>query len=319
LEIILENLPQHFLPIGIYMHRGVKKMVHYKAFALFLLVSSLPVLGTSVAQAQNAEPARPGTLNYIEGSASIDGRPILHSAVGSAALEPGHTLATGQGRVELLLTPGVFFRLDEASAGRLISSDLTNTVVELDSGRAAVEVDEIFPQNNIQVVEQGNPTRILKPGFYEFDADHGGVRVFEGKAEVVEHEAKRVSVNGHHEFAFDDRSELKAREFDINAAKDPLYNWSSLRSEYLAEANTQIADQYGYAGFAPGWYWDPYAYGYTFVGLDPFWSPFGWGFYGGGFYGRGFYGGGRGFGGGGFHGGGYAGGGFHGGGGGGRR
>ena len=31
---------------------------------------------------------------------------------------------------------------------------------------------------------------------------------------------------------------------------------------------------------------------YTFVGLDPFWSPFGFGFYGGGFYGRGFYGGG---------------------------
>jgi len=289
-------------------------MVQHKVFALFLSVLSLPVLGTSAAMAQNADPARPGTLNYIEGSASIDGRPISYRAVGSAALEPGDTLATGQGRVELLLTPGVFFRLDEASAGRLISSNLTDTVVQLDSGRAAVEVDQIFPENNIQIVEQGNPTRILKPGFYEFDADHGGVRVFEGKAETVEHETKRVTVNGHHEFAFDDGSEPKAREFDTNAAKDPLYNWSSLRSEYLAEANTQIAGQYGYAGFAPGWYWDPYVYGYTFIGLDPFWSPFGWGFYGGGFYGRGFYGGG--FGGRGGYGGGFAGGGFHGGGGG---
>jgi hypothetical protein len=286
-------------------------MVQLKAFALFLSVLSLPVLGASAALAQNADPARPGTLNYIEGSASIDGRPISHRAVGSAALEPGDTLATGQGRVELLLTPGVFFRLDEASSGRLISSDLTNTVVQLDSGRAAVEVDQIFPQNNIQVVEQGNPTRILKPGFYEFDADHGGVRVFEGKAETLEHDTKQVTVNGHHEFASDNGGELKAREFDTNAQKDPLYNWSSLRSEYLAEENTQISGQYGYAGFAPGWYWDPYVYGYTFIGLDPFWSPFGWGFYGGGFYGRGFYGG-RGFGDGGFHGGG---GGFHGGGG----
>jgi uncharacterized membrane protein YgcG len=288
-------------------------MVQHKALALFLSVLSLPVLGASAALAQNADPARPGTLNYIEGSASIDGRPISHRAVASAALEPGDTLATGQGRVELLLTPGVFFRLDEGSAGRLISSDLTNTVVQLDSGRAAVEVDQIFPQNNIQVVEQGNPTRILKPGFYEFDADHGGVRVFEGKAETVEHDTKRITVNGHHEFAFDNGDELKAREFDTNTAKDPLYNWSSLRSEYLAEANTQISGQYGYAGFAPGWYWDPYAYGYTFIGLDPFWSPFGWGFYGGGFYGRGFGGG---FGGRGSYGGGFGGGGFHGGGGG---
>src|ERR1700733_3652108 len=286
-------------------------MVQHKVFALFLSVLSLPVLGTSAALAPDAGPARPGTLNYIGGSASIDGRPISHRAVGTAALEPGDTLATGQGRVELLLTPGVFFRLDEASAGRLISSDLTNTVVQLDSGRAAVEVDQIFPQNNIQVVEQGNPTRIFKPGFYEFDADHGGVRVFEGKAETVGNDTRRVTGRGNHEFAFDNGDQLKAREFDTSAAKDPLYNWSSLRSEYLAEANTQISGQYGYAGFAPGWYWDPYVYGYTFVGLDPFWSPFGWGFYGGGFYGRGFYGG-RGFGDGGFHGGG---GGFHGGGG----
>jgi hypothetical protein len=273
----------------------------------------LPVLGGSSAQAQEANPAHPGTLNYIEGSASIDGRYIPRSAANAAVLEPGHTLATGEGRVEMLLTPGVFFRFDDASSGRLISADLTNTVVELDRGRASVEVDQIFPQNNLQIVEQGNPTRILKPGFYEFDADHGGMRVFEGKAELVENGTARVTVNGHHEFAFDDQSELKPREFDTKTAVDPLYDWSSLRSEYLAQANTQIAGQYGYAGFAPGWYWDPYVYGYTYIGLDPFWSPFGWGFYGGGLYGRGFYGG---FGGRGYGGRGGYGGGFHGGGGG---
>ena len=287
-----------------------------KALTFFLTVLSLPVLGASYAQAQEANPAHPGTLNYIEGSASIDGRYIPRRAANAPVLEPGHTLATGEGRVEMLLTPGIFFRFDDASAGRLISADLTNTVVELDRGRASVEVDQIFPQNNIQIIEQGNPTRILKPGFYEFDADHGGVRVFEGKAELVNHGTARVTVNGHHEFAFDDQSDLKPRDFDTKASLDPLYDWSSLRSEYLAQANTQIAGQYGYAGFAPGWYWDPYVYGYTYIGLDPFWSPFGWGFYGGGLYGRGFYGGfgGRGFGGYGGRGG-YGGGGFHGGGG----
>lgn len=85
----------------------------------------------------------------------------------------------------------------------------------------------------------------------------------------------------------------------MNEAKDDLYNWNSLRSQYLAEANNQLAGQYvGGSGFAPGWYWDPYMWNYTFIGGDPFMTPFGWGFYPfgwggpyggwgwGGFYGR---------------------------------
>ena len=81
---------------------------------------------------------------------------------------------------------------------------------------------------------------------------------------------------------------------------DGLYRWSSLRSEYLGEANLELASEYaGNAGFAPGWAWDPYFYGYTWLPGDGlFWNPFGWGFYspyyiwGGGFiYGRGFRGG----------------------------
>jgi hypothetical protein len=118
-------------------------------------------------------------------------------------------------------------------------------------------------------------------------------------------------------------AELKSTSFNPQNAEDGLYNWSRLRSQYLAEANNQIAGQYaGAAGFVPGWYWNPYMWDYTFISVGPYWSPFGfgfyppWGWYGGlwrgGFYGRGYYGGG--FAAGGFRGG-FAGGGFHGGGG----
>ena len=73
----------------------------------------------------------------------------------------------------------------------------------------------------------------------------------------------------------------KPANFNINEAKDDLYNWNSLRSQYLAEANNQIAGQYvDGSGFYPGWYWDPYACGTTpSSAIDPFYSPFGWGFY----------------------------------------
>jgi hypothetical protein len=188
-------------------------------------------------------------------------------------------------------------------------------------------VDELYPQNNLEILDAGMNTQLVKTGYYEFNASNRTVMVFTGKAAVEVGDGKYQVVKGHHEFALGEGAKEKTVNFDARTAEDELYNWSSLRSQYLAEANSQIAGQYaGVSGFSPGWYWDPYMWDYTFIGMDPYWSPFGFGFYppwGGGFYGggvyrRGYYGHGPGgigrggLGGGGFHGGG---GGFHGGGG----
>jgi hypothetical protein len=303
-------------------------------------IFALPAFG---ADAQNpsapAEPARPGTVNYIEGAAFIDGRPINNRSVGSIALNPGDELTTGAGKAEILLTPGIFLRVDDQSEVKMISPDLTQTQVELEKGRAAVEVDQIFPQNMIQIVDGGVTTQLMKTGYYEFDANQPEAMVFDGRAEVQLANDKWETVKDHHELALvTDAAHEKTADFNAHPTHDDLYNWSSLRSQYLAEANNQIASEYAYGpGFNPGWYWDPYMWDYTYLGWDPFFSPFGWGFYpwggfygGWGFYGRGFHGGrgyygghgfrggqevsGGGFHGGGFHGG-FGGGGFHGGGG----
>jgi hypothetical protein len=292
------------------------------------LMISLPAFGANV--------ARPGTVNYVEGAAYVDGQQVTSKSVGSTDLNPGEELTTQQGKAEILLTPGVFLRLDDNSAVKMISPDLTHTQVAIERGRAGVEVDEIYPQNNLDVVDAGVSTQLLKNGFYEFNADQPTAMVFDGKAAVEVGDGKYREVKSHHEFALvagpNDKPLAKEKpvSFDVSAAKDDLYNWSSLRSQYLAEANNEIAGEYvGGPGFAPGWYWDPYMWDYTFIGLGPFNSPFGWGFYpygwAGGWYG-GWYGGSYGHYGyhgvgrvggpvGGFHGGGFAGGGFHGGGG----
>ena len=285
----------------------------------------MPAFGADVpSSARSANPAGPGSVNYIEGTASLDGRSISNRNVGSAALGPGEELTTGAGKAEILLTPGIFLRLDSNSAVKMISPDLENTQVELERGRAGVEVDQIFPQNMVQIVDHGVATQLMKTGYYEFDANQPEAMVFDGRAEVEVGNGKWETVKGHHELALvADGAHEKTVGFDAHPTNDELYNWSSLRSHYLAEANNQIAPEYAYGpGFNPGWYWDPYVYGYTFLGWDPFYSPFGWGFYPwGGFYGGwGFYGhpyyGGRGFYGGGYRGGGFnGGGGFHGGGG----
>lgn len=276
-------------------------------------------LATLCAPAFGANPARPGTLNYIEGAAYLEGKLLTQQSVGSTDLDPGQVLSTGQGKAEILLTPGVFLRLDDNSSVKMISPDLTFTQLDLEQGRATVEVDELHPQNDIQIVEGGVPTELLKTGLYEFNANDDMASVFSGKAAVREGEDKWILIKGHHELALNAGESKKTSSFDTHRAEDQFYNWSSLRSEYLSEANAQLSQEYaGIPGFATGWYWDPYLFDYTFMAPYPFFSPFGWGFYpfgyaggfGGGFYGgRGFYG--HGFAGGGFHGDG----GFHGGGG----
>src|SRR2546430_2352112 len=52
----------------------------------------------------------PGTVNYVEGQVSLNGQNLSVKSPGSTLLEAGKVLETGKGRVELLLTPGVFFR-----------------------------------------------------------------------------------------------------------------------------------------------------------------------------------------------------------------
>jgi hypothetical protein len=53
----------------------------------------------------------PGTVNYVEGQASIDSHALNSKSIGSAELQPGQLLTTKKGKVEILLTPGVFLRV----------------------------------------------------------------------------------------------------------------------------------------------------------------------------------------------------------------
>jgi hypothetical protein len=252
-----------------------------------------------------AVQAHPGTVNYVEGAAYLGGVQLQTKDIGSATVDPGQVLSTTSGKAEMLLTPGVFFRLDDNSGVKMVSPDLTKTRVELEHGRAAIEVDEIHPQNDLEVVDAGVTTQLVKPGFYEFDANQPAAMVFKGKAVVEVADGKFKELKDHHEFALaqtangEPMAREKARSFNTDNAEDDLYNWSSLRSQYLAEGNNEIAGEYAYApNFSPGWYWDPYMWDYTFIGMGPYWSPFGfgfyppwYGFYGGGWYGGGWYGG----------------------------
>ena len=145
---------------------------------LSLAISSAPAFG------QGAGQAVPGTVNYVEGTATLNGRALSTTSVGKAVLKPGQFLQTEQGRAEILLTPGIFLRLDNHSAVMMVSPDLTHTEVEIDRGRVEVEVDQIFKQNYILIDQKNAGTQLLQPGLYGFDANKQTMRVFKGKAAV---------------------------------------------------------------------------------------------------------------------------------------
>ncbi len=249
-----------------------------------LLLLSLATLSAS-ALAQNVDPASPGTINYVEGSASIQGRQLNGNSLGHEALERGQSLATTDGKVEVLLTPGIFLRLDKDTTIQMVSPDLTHTEINLERGRADIEVDQIFTQNHILIDQQRGETQLLKNGLYAFNADTGTVAVFNGEASIFPGDdlpstVKPITLKADRELALNSDA-FKPQKFNKDQAEDDLYNWSSLRSQYLGQANVDLASDYaGSAGFNPGWYWAGDPYGYTWLpGSGLFWSPFGYGFY----------------------------------------
>lgn len=243
--------------------------------------------------------ARPGTVNYVEGQAAMGGQSLDAKSVGTE-LGEGQSITTLNGKAEILLTPGVFLRLGPNSSARLVKASLTDTEVQLDQGHAMIEADQVFPENHLRIMQGPFTIDLQKKGLYDFDAAEQRVRVFDGEA-VATNGSHRIELKGGHELNVA-AGDMKAHGFDKKAFEGDLYNWSSLRSSYLAEANITSARTYvnGPGFWGAGWYWNPYYSAYTFIPGDGFfYAPFGWGFYSPWFVYRapffGFYGGYRSF------------------------
>jgi hypothetical protein len=276
---------------------------------LFLAaVLSVPAWANNNDASSNS--AVPGTVNYVEGQVYAGDQQLDQKSVRNVNLEPGQTLSNETGKAEILLTPGVFLREGENTEIKMVSVGLADTEVNLTQGHVMVEVDQIYPQNDLRIVEGSATTRIMKPGLYDFDLQQNQIRVFDGEALVREGD-KQIKLKGDHELSIAANARDKTQKFDKKAMNgDDLYRWSSLRSDYVAEANVDaarivVADGWGpywSAGFwGPGWgwggwYWDPWFSAYTFMPWGGiYYSPFGWGFYSPGlvyrapFYGGHFY------------------------------
>lgn len=233
--------------------------------------------------------ARPGALNYIEGNVFLNGAPVSDKGLRSVFVNVNDTLSTDSGKAEVLLTPGVFLRIGDNSAIKMISPSLTDGQVEVLRGEAMIEAPGLLKDNDVTILDHQGTIKIAKEGLYRISADAPPTAaVLEGKAEVffgnekIELGKGRETVIG---------PVLKAEKFDATKGDD-LYAWSVVRSEYDAASSYQTSRNinlsgnggwwdYGYNGYyGSGWFWnngfDTWAW---LPASGAFYSPFGWGFY----------------------------------------
>ena len=262
------------------------------------LTALLLCSGLSVS-AQTVISAHSGTVHLAEGAVSVDGKLITQTPGTYPTWKERTELRTEQGRAEILLTPGVFLRVGENSALRLIDNRLSATRVELVSGQAVIESDDPMKENAVTLIYGDYEIQVRKSSVFGIESQPAQLKVYHGDA-TVSYKGDLITVKAGHLLPF--TAALAMEKFDAKNG-DELSRWSQRRSQYVSAANVASAKSLRDSGtnWSSGWYYNPYYSMYTYIpGRGVSWSPYGYGYYSPNSvysylpYGGGYYGGNRG-------------------------
>jgi hypothetical protein len=256
---------------------------------------ALPALAQSVISAHS------GLIHFADGSVFLDDQRVEQKSGKFDQIKNGSELRTGDGRVEVLLTPGTFLRMGANSAIRMISNQLEDTRVELLNGSAVLdEGSDTLANTSVTVLYNLDQVHIKKPGRYRFDSEPPQVKVETGDAEVTAADGQSVEAGAGYAVAFEGK--LAARKL-LGDSNDGLDSWSSARDHSVADSNLQAAASSDLSNAIEGWQNDPDAVLQS-LGIQPYPPgmssyippPYGYGPYSAGLYGSGLYGAGLGYG-----------------------
>ena len=214
------------------------------ALAAFLTIFAVGAQAqTTDTNSQYVISAKAGGVNSATDDVKVRrrGAARFESLRSNDALADGDRVFTGaSGRVEMLLSPGAYFRAAENTEFELENSSLDNLRVKLNAGSAIVEatgasganlfVEIRTPQTTVAIGKRGvyrvNVTPALETAVFvrEGDALAGGVKVKEGRMLIV-------GAGGARENAIAKFNEKERDAFDL---------WSESRAETLAAANKRL-------------------------------------------------------------------------------
>jgi hypothetical protein len=206
-------------------------------FPFLALVSAagIPACGQSVVSTHS------GVIYFFEGSVFNGGERLEQKFGRFPDIAEGGELRTERGRAEVLLTPGVFLRVDENSSIRMLSTQLSDTRVELLGGSAIVESDGSGPdRNSVRLIYKNWQVRIPHDGVYRIDADPPQVLVYRGDIEVAP-DGKTEAVAVRRGEVLPLAAVLVAEQASAHE-DDAFKTWAMSRSQAIS-ADTSIAAQ----------------------------------------------------------------------------
>jgi uncharacterized membrane protein YgcG len=201
---------------------------------MLLALSAIPAL------AQPVISAKSGLISYVEGKVYLGDQVVEPSPAHFADVKENALVRAAQGRAEVLLTPGVVLRLGENSSFKMLTNRLIDTRLELLTGSAVVEADEIAKDTNVTVVSKDGTVSLGKKGLYRFDTAPARLKVFDGLASV-QIAGQNFEVAGGKMLGLGG-AVASVEKFDKEDT-DSLDNWSRRRGELLAMANVSAAKQ----------------------------------------------------------------------------
>ena len=205
-----------------------------------------------------------GVIHFFEGAVYL-GDQSLESHLGQFPSMPqGAELRTAEGRAEVLLTPGVFLRMGDRSAIRIIANDLADTRVQLGTGSVIVDSGEPNLNTSVTLIYKSWRIHFLQKGSYRIDADPPRLWVHQGQAEVFSGVSEQpVSVEQGMRVPF---ASVLVPEQGSDQPKDALSDWSTGRRESIT-ADNAITAQLGEDAVPGVSGSDSFAY-YPFLGLS---------------------------------------------------
>lgn len=137
------------------------------------------------ASAQSVISTHSGVIHFFEGAVFVGDRPLESHLGKFPSLPPGAELRTAEGRAEVLLTPGVFLRVGERSAIRMVSNDLADTQIAFEAGSAIIDSAEPNADTSVTLIYKDWRVRFLQKGIYRINSDPPSLWVRTGLAEVI--------------------------------------------------------------------------------------------------------------------------------------
>jgi len=256
-------------------------MIHARMAALSALalasVAGIPVFGQSVVSTHS------GLIYFFVGTVYLGDEHLEQKFGRFPDVGEGCELRTELGRAEVLLTPGVFLRLDENSSIRLLSNRFSDTRVELLGGSAILEVTQTSPDAAVKLIYKNWQIRVPQEGTCRIDTAPPRIRAYKGEVKVgTDGTTETVTVR---EAEVLPLAEVLIPEASATSGNDDFKLWAMSRSQAISADNTVAAgivddpSQIDSSGLASG--------GYTYFPLTgipsldigspyglSFWSPF---------------------------------------------